>query len=223
MFLMPSEEALIQKLQARQIQLKKLSSKANAQLTIQPVLEKMNAENKDLQHLAKRAVISYLRSVYLMKDKSIFKVDSIDKEKLARSYGLLNAPTVEIVSRKDKTDRVQMLREQALARKMAKQLGEKMTEEDSSDQDFFTKAERREGESREEVSEQKVQLSKTNIRKITAEGPYKGKNIKVFTKDGEMTKDQFERQKYLDTVRLGVVNESDVEQEDDKAFIAKVK
>lgn len=80
----------------------------------------MNAENKDLQHLAKRAVISYLRSVYLMKDKSIFKVDSIDKEKLARSYGLLNAPTVEIVSRKDKTDRVQMLREQALARKMAK-------------------------------------------------------------------------------------------------------
>lgn len=123
MFMMPSEEALISKLQARQIQLKKLSSKSNAQLTIQPVLEKMNAENKDLQHLAKRAVVSYLRSVYLMKDKSVFKVDAIDKEKLARSYGLLNAPTVEVVSRKDKVDRVQMLREQAQARKMAKSLG----------------------------------------------------------------------------------------------------
>lgn len=80
-------------------------------MTIQPVLEKMNAENKDLQHLAKRAVISYLRSIYLMKDKSVFKINEIDKEKLARSYGLLNAPTIEIVQKKDKADRVTMLRE----------------------------------------------------------------------------------------------------------------
>jgi ATP-dependent RNA helicase DDX10/DBP4 len=71
----------------------------------------MNAENKDLQHLAKRAVVSYLRSVYLMKDKSVFKINEIDKEKLARSYGLLNAPTIEIVQKKDKADRVTMLRE----------------------------------------------------------------------------------------------------------------
>lgn len=113
MFLMPSEQALITKLQSRQVALKKLSSKSSANLTIQPVLEKMNAENKDLQHLAKRAVVSYLRSVYLMKDKSVFKVNDIDKEKLARSYGLLNAPTIEIVTKKDKLDRVAMLREQA--------------------------------------------------------------------------------------------------------------
>lgn len=80
----------------------------------------MNAENKDLQHLAKRAVVSYLRSVHLMRDKSVFKVNELDKEKLARSYGLLNAPTVEMVSRKDKESRVAMLREQAQARKLAK-------------------------------------------------------------------------------------------------------
>ena len=55
-----------------------------------------------------------------MKDKSIFKVNEIDREKLARSYGLLNAPTIEIVSLKDKVDRVAMLREKAQARKMAK-------------------------------------------------------------------------------------------------------
>lgn len=61
-----------------------------------------------------------MRSVYLMKDKSVFKVNEIDKEKLARSFGLLNAPTVEIVSKKDKESRVAMLREQAQARKLAK-------------------------------------------------------------------------------------------------------
>lgn len=39
----------------------------------------MNAENKDLQHLAKRAVVSYLRSVHLMRDKLVFKIEEIDK------------------------------------------------------------------------------------------------------------------------------------------------
>ena len=166
MFLMPSELAFIQKLEQRQINLKKLSSRASSQLTIQPVLEKMNAENKDLQHLAKRAVVSYLRSVHLMKDKSVFKIDEIDKQKLATSYGLLNAPTIEVVSKKDKGDRVAMLREQAQARKLAKQLGRKMEEEDSSDEemsdgsndeDFFRKAKIR-SESSEEVK-QDVQVS----------------------------------------------------------------
>lgn len=70
-----------------------------------------------------------------MRDKSVFKIDEIDKQKLATSYGLLNAPTVEIVSKKDKSDRVAMLREQAQARKMAKQLGKEMQEDDSSAED----------------------------------------------------------------------------------------
>ena len=163
MFLMPSEQAFIQKLEQRQINLKKLSSRASSQLTIQPVLEKMNAENKDLQHLAKRAVVSYLRSVHLMRDKSVFKIDEIDKQKLAASYGLLNAPTVEVVSKKDKSDRVAMLREKAQARKLAKQLGKKMEEEDSSaeemsyesnEEDFFRKAQQKESSSEEEKDDE---------------------------------------------------------------------
>ena len=71
----------------------------------------MNAENKDLQHLAKRACVSYLRSIHLNKDKSVFKVAEIDAQKLATSYGLMNAPKVEVVSKKDKGDRIAMLKE----------------------------------------------------------------------------------------------------------------
>lgn len=59
---------------------------------MQPVLAKMNAENNELQHLAKRACASYLRSIFLMKDKQVFDVSKIDSAKLATSYGLLNAP-----------------------------------------------------------------------------------------------------------------------------------
>lgn len=74
LFLLPSETKFLDKLQARNIQQKRLHAKADRQLTVQPVIAKMNAENQELQHLAKRACASYLRSIFLMKDKSVFDV-----------------------------------------------------------------------------------------------------------------------------------------------------
>jgi len=64
----------------------------------------MNAENKELQHLAKRACASYLRGVYLMKDKDVFDVSKIDTQQLASAHGLLNAPQVAIVSKTRATE-----------------------------------------------------------------------------------------------------------------------
>lgn len=72
--------------------MKRLAPKADKRLTIQPVLEKLNAENRDLQHLAKKACTSYLKGVHIMKDKDVFNLSSIDTQKLAFSYGLINAP-----------------------------------------------------------------------------------------------------------------------------------
>jgi len=72
LMLLPSEEKFAERLKQRSIQLKKLTSRADKQLTIAPVLEKMNAENKELQYLAKRACASYLRGVHVMKDKEVF-------------------------------------------------------------------------------------------------------------------------------------------------------
>lgn len=83
--------------------------------------------------MAKRAVASYLKSIHLMKDKTVFKLDAIDREKLAKSFGLLNAPQIEIISKKDKPDRIALLREKALERKLAK----KKVEPESSEDDFF--------------------------------------------------------------------------------------
>ena len=68
------------------------------------MLEKLNAENRDQMHLAKKACASYLKGVHVMKDKSVFKLAEIDAEKLARSYGLLNAPQLTIVGKADKQD-----------------------------------------------------------------------------------------------------------------------
>ena len=63
------------------------------------MLEKLNAENRDLMHLAKRACASYLKGVHIMRDKSVFKLSEIDSEKLAKSYGLMNAPQLALVTK----------------------------------------------------------------------------------------------------------------------------
>jgi len=60
----------------------------------------------------------------------------------------VNAPKVEVIGKKEKVDRIAMLREQANARKIAKSLGREMMEEGDSDaaesesdeEDFFKKA-----------------------------------------------------------------------------------
>lgn len=60
LFLLPSERKFIDRLKSKQINLKMLNADPNKQLTIQETLQKLNAENKELMHVAKRACISYL-------------------------------------------------------------------------------------------------------------------------------------------------------------------
>ena len=104
LMLLPSELKFAEKLKARSIEMRKLATKSDKQLTIQAVLEKLNAENRDQMHLAKKAVTSYLKGVHVMKDKSVFKLEEIDAEKLAKSFGLLNAPQLTIVSKGTKNE-----------------------------------------------------------------------------------------------------------------------
>jgi len=39
--------------------------------------------------------VSYLKCVHVMKDKEVFSLKAIDKEKFAESLGLANAPELE--------------------------------------------------------------------------------------------------------------------------------
>ena len=67
----------------------------NKSLTITASLQKMNAENNDLMHLAKRAFNSYMKSVHLMRDKDVFKFAEINQEALAESLGLALVPKLD--------------------------------------------------------------------------------------------------------------------------------
>ena len=92
LFLTPNESKFVERIDQRNIALKKLNANPNKALTIQPTLQKLNAENRDVKHLAEKACISYIKSIYLMKDKEVFQFPKLDTEKLALSLGLATAP-----------------------------------------------------------------------------------------------------------------------------------
>jgi hypothetical protein len=90
--------------------------------------------------------------------------------------------------------------------------------EESGAEDFFTKTSKvREIASDDEQEIVPTKLSKRKMNKITAEGPYQGKNVTVFTEDGtKVSKDAHERKKYLDSLKINMRDENDVESDSDE-------
>ena len=59
----------------------------------------LGADETPLSVLLDQAFVSYVRSVYLHKDKSIFKLDELPVDKFAESLGLPGAPKIKFLSR----------------------------------------------------------------------------------------------------------------------------
>jgi ATP-dependent RNA helicase DDX10/DBP4 len=166
-------------------------------------LQKLNAENPEVKHLAEKACISYIKSVYLMRDKEVFRFSELSPDKLATSLGLATAPQIGFVRQHDeknaqraddegdsqqkapKVSRLQKLKEKIREKKEAK-LQAVAQKEESEDEEFFTskKEQRVIGEEVEEEKEE-VKVSKKKLRKITKDGPFDGKNKVFFDAQGQ--------------------------------------
>lgn len=70
-----------------------VKTKGNVTLALQSIC----SQNQDIKYLAQKALISYVRSVYLQKNKKVFQVGALDIQKLAKSYGLYNVPIVKFL------------------------------------------------------------------------------------------------------------------------------
>ncbi|KAH8985950.1 DEAD-domain-containing protein [Lactarius hatsudake] len=95
LLLLPSEEkGMIEALKARA-----------RLLSIGDQLQRLAFQDPDLKYLAQRALVSYVRSVHLHHDKSIFKVDELPIEAFAASLGLAGAPKIRFLSRAQAKER----------------------------------------------------------------------------------------------------------------------
>jgi hypothetical protein len=90
-----------------------------------------------------QAFVSYLRSIYLHKDKAIFKIDELPVDRYAESLGLPGAPKIkflgkEIAKKKKNASRTVGVLQAEIAREHAAKLGDKsdnQEEEESSSEE----------------------------------------------------------------------------------------
>lgn len=97
LMLMPAEEgAFLKKLKANNIEPKMMNIKQKSKKSIRPQLQSLCFKDPQMKNLGQRAFIAYYRSVYVQKDKDVFKVDKLPAEKYAESLGLPGAPNILI-------------------------------------------------------------------------------------------------------------------------------
>ncbi|XP_044525075.1 probable ATP-dependent RNA helicase DDX10 [Gracilinanus agilis] len=104
LILLPSEvKGMVHQLSQRKVPVKEIKINPEKLIDIQKKLEAFLAQDQDLKERAQRCFVSYLRSVYLMKNKEVFDVNKLLLPEYALSLGLAVAPRVRFLQRIQKT------------------------------------------------------------------------------------------------------------------------
>ena len=102
LLLEPSEEeGMLSKLAAKKIPIEVINVRQKKQMTIKNQLQNMCFKDPTLKYLGQKAFASYTRSIYLQKDKDIFKLDKLPLEEYAASLGLPGAPKIKFIKGDD--------------------------------------------------------------------------------------------------------------------------
>ncbi|KAF8062332.1 P-loop containing nucleoside triphosphate hydrolase protein, partial [Lyophyllum atratum] len=134
MFLLPSEEeGMKAALKTKNIEIQNIKIRPSKTQSIENQLQNLAFQDPEIKYLGQRAFVSYLRSVYLHKDKSIFKVDELPVQRFAESLGLPGAPKIKFLNKEISKMKKNASRVAEAAR--AEALKEKEEEDEESEDD----------------------------------------------------------------------------------------
>lgn len=100
--LLPSEEAMIERLKRHKIPINMIKINPNKLQSPHRKFEALLARDVALKETAQRAFVSYIKSVFLMKDKEIFNVHALNTDTYANSLGLAIPPRIRFLQRMQK-------------------------------------------------------------------------------------------------------------------------
>ncbi|XP_051012405.1 probable ATP-dependent RNA helicase DDX10 [Acomys russatus] len=113
LILLPSEEqGMVQQLLQKKVPVKEIKINPEKLIDVQKKLESFLAQDQDLKERAQRCFVSYIRSVYLMKDKEVFNVSKLPITEYALSLGLAVAPRVRFLQKMEKQPTKELVRSQ---------------------------------------------------------------------------------------------------------------
>ncbi|BGP41227.1 ATP-dependent RNA helicase dbp4 [Rhodotorula kratochvilovae] len=102
LFLLPSEEeGFVKRLEAKKVEVNKIKANEKKKQSIRSQLQSAAFQFPEVKFLAQRAFISYVRSIHLQKDKSVFKLDALPLEEYAASLGLAGAPKIKFGTKQE--------------------------------------------------------------------------------------------------------------------------
>lgn len=98
--LTPSEEeAMVEELRASKVPINQISIDPKRLFSPQVKMEAFLAQSTELKESAQRAFVAYIKSVFMMKNKKIFDVESMNFDEYAKSLGLVVTPRVRFLQR----------------------------------------------------------------------------------------------------------------------------
>ncbi|XP_027331866.1 DEAD-box ATP-dependent RNA helicase 32 isoform X1 [Abrus precatorius] len=106
LFLLPSEIQMLEKLKAAKVPVHFNKPRKELLQPVSSLLASLLVKYPDLQHRAQRAFITYLRSIYIQKDKEIFDVTKLPINEYSASLGLPMTPKVRFLNQKIKSKAV---------------------------------------------------------------------------------------------------------------------
>ncbi|TXG67834.1 hypothetical protein EZV62_009109 [Acer yangbiense] len=102
LFLMPSEMKMLEKLQASKVPVQFIKANTKRLQPVSGLLSALLVKHPEMQQLAQRSFITYLRSIHIQKDKEVFDVMKLSIDEFSASLGLPMTPKVRFLNQKVK-------------------------------------------------------------------------------------------------------------------------
>ena len=205
--LLPSEEqSMIEQLTQKKIPINKIQVNPKKMNSIQRKAEALLARDPNLKDCAQRAFKSYVKNVFLMKDKTVFDVNKLNLDPFARSLGLAITPRVRFVERSNKQKDEQNNKVNNKKEKVSTNDNQKPNEidlndfnkgDDESDDDLFAVKkvwrfdldEDMAGNRPDDQSKKERVITKAAVAKKMLKKKFKPNTRVVFNEDGTVAED----------------------------------
>lgn len=190
LFLDPSEEAgMLKRLEQKKVPIQHTKPRQKKQQSVKNQLQNMCFQDPELRYLGQKAFVSYTKSLYVQKDKEIFKVTEYDLEGYAASLGLPGAPKIKFMKGDD-------------AKKIKNAPRAALSSDDDSDEEAPKKVKK------DKVRTQVDRMFERQNQNILSEH-----YAKMVADDGNDKKDSDEDDDFLSVKRVLPVDESESEDE----------
>ena len=102
LFLAPSEEeGMLKRLEQKKVPIELINVRQKKKTSIKEQLQNMNFKDPAIKYLGQKAFMTHVKSLYLQKDKEVFKLKEYDLEAYATSLGLPGTPRIKFLKNDD--------------------------------------------------------------------------------------------------------------------------